>query len=73
MKPSPAPYALLGHPVGHSLSPAMHNAAFEALGLNARYTLLDVLARDLPATLRARYTTHSFKGEFVAVLLPAEA
>lgn len=51
MKPSPAPYALLGHPVGHSLSPAMHNAAFRALGLNARYTLLDVLPRDLPATL----------------------
>jgi shikimate dehydrogenase len=51
MKPSPTPYALLGHPVGHSLSPAMHNAAFRALGLNARYTLLDVLPRDLPATL----------------------
>ena len=24
---------LLGHPVEHSLSPAMHNAAFRALGL----------------------------------------
>ena len=24
---------LLGHPVAHSLSPAMHNAAFEKLGL----------------------------------------
>ncbi len=26
--------ALLGSPVGHSISPAMHNAAFEALGLD---------------------------------------
>ncbi len=28
---------LVGWPVGHSLSPQMHNAAFDALGLNWRY------------------------------------
>lgn len=28
---------LLGHPVGHSLSPVMHQAAFAAAGLNAVY------------------------------------
>ena len=28
---------LVGWPVGHSLSPSMHNAAFDALGLNWRY------------------------------------
>ena len=39
----------------------------------APYALLDVLPRDLPATLRAHCATHSLKGEFVAVLLPAEA
>ncbi len=33
---------LFGHPVAHSLSPAMHNAAFAALGLPHRYTALDV-------------------------------
>jgi len=33
---------LLGHPVAHSLSPAMHNAAFLALGLPHRYETRDV-------------------------------
>jgi shikimate dehydrogenase len=45
------PFALLGHPVGHSLSPAMHNAAFKKLGIDARYELLDVLPGDVPRTL----------------------
>jgi len=35
-------YGLLGHPLGHSLSPAMHNAAFGALGLDAAYIPFDV-------------------------------
>ncbi len=30
-------YVLLGNPVAHSLSPAMHNAAYKAMGLAARY------------------------------------
>jgi shikimate dehydrogenase len=34
--------ALLGHPVSHSLSPQMQNAAFAACGLNWRYTAHDV-------------------------------
>ena len=33
---------LLGHPVSHSLSPLMHNRAFEMLGLNMRYAAFDV-------------------------------
>ena len=33
-------YALLGDPVGHSLSPALQNAAFRALGLDAVYVAL---------------------------------
>ena len=34
--------ALLGHPVAHSLSPRMQNAAFAALGLDLAYVALDV-------------------------------
>ena len=34
-------YYLIGSPVSHSLSPAMHNLAFHTLGINARYGLLE--------------------------------
>ncbi len=44
-------FALLGHPVSHSLSPTMHNAAFQHLGLGARYELWDVKSEELPAAL----------------------
>ncbi len=50
-KGKPVPFFLLGHPVGHSLSPFMHNAAFKALGLEANYALLDVAPGDMPRTL----------------------
>ena len=42
---------LLGHPVAHSLSPAMHNAAFRSLGLPHRYETLDVTADQLPGVV----------------------
>jgi shikimate dehydrogenase len=44
--------ALIGHPVGHSLSPAMHNAAFVADGLDFVYVCLDVDPDELPAAVR---------------------
>lgn len=43
---------LLGWPVEHSLSPIMHNAAFEALGLNWRYVPLPVCPGQLDAAVR---------------------
>jgi shikimate dehydrogenase len=38
-------YGLIGNPVGHSLSPPMHEAGYEALGLDARYVTFEP-ARD---------------------------
>jgi shikimate dehydrogenase len=35
-------YAILGHPVRHSFSPAIHNAAFQANNINAVYVAFDV-------------------------------
>jgi shikimate dehydrogenase len=42
---------LLGHPVAHSLSPAMHNAAFTSLGLPHRYEPFDVTEDGLRAVV----------------------
>jgi shikimate dehydrogenase len=40
---------LLAHPAGHSLSPRMHNAAFEARGIDAVYRAVDVPPVELGA------------------------
>ena len=39
------------HPVGHTRSPAMHNAAFATLGLDARYLAFDVAEDRLEAAI----------------------
>ena len=39
-------YGIVGHPVTHSLSPAMHNAAIKHLGLDAEYRLIDIDPED---------------------------
>ena len=44
---------LLGYPVGHSLSPLMHGAAFEALGIDAEYGLWETHPSQLAANVAA--------------------
>jgi shikimate dehydrogenase len=44
--------ALIGHPVGHSLSPAMHNASFVADDLDYVYVCLDIEPAELPTAVR---------------------
>ena len=43
---------IIGWPVGHSLSPAMHNAAFAALGLNWAYLAFPVAPDRVPEAVR---------------------
>lgn len=45
-------YAVIGHPVGHSRSPGMHNAAFSRCGIGAEYLKLEVAPEELPEFLR---------------------
>jgi shikimate dehydrogenase len=51
--PEPMCAFLIGHPLGHSLSPVFQNAAFHAVGIAATYRLADVLPDDLDATVTA--------------------
>ena len=46
-------FGLFGHPVKHSLSPAMHAASFQALGIQAEYVCFDVPQEELAAQLEA--------------------
>ncbi len=45
--------AVLGHPISHSLSPALHNAAYAALGIDWRYDAVDIEEPALAAFLAA--------------------
>src|SRR3954466_1296590 len=42
---------LMGHPVAHSLSGAMQQAAFDSLGIDATYELWDRTPMELPAAI----------------------
>jgi len=44
-------FGLLGNPVGHSLSPPMHEAAYAELGMDARYVTFEPEPEALPAAL----------------------
>ncbi len=60
-------YGIMGNPVGHSLSPAMHNAAFAALGLNKAYLPFAVQEQDV-AQAMAGFRALGIKG--VSVTIP---
>jgi len=47
LKPPVKLFLLIGHPVEGSLSPAMHNAAFKSMNLDAIYVQVDVLEKNL--------------------------
>ncbi len=45
-------FAVFGHPIGHTLSPVMHNCAIQALDMDALYLAFDVPPDELMETLR---------------------
>jgi shikimate dehydrogenase len=72
-------YGVLGNPVRHSLSPIIHNSAFQKMGLNAVYLAFEV--KDLKAALegvrglgvRGVSVTIPFKTEVIRFLDGIEA
>ncbi|MGK5092915.1 shikimate dehydrogenase [Deltaproteobacteria bacterium TL4] len=44
-------YAIIGHPVKHSFSPSMHNAAFQHMRLDAVYVPFSVAPENLPLAI----------------------
>lgn len=45
-------YGILANPARHSLSPAMHNAAFKDLHMRAQYEVFEVQENDLPKFMK---------------------
>ncbi|HTY12853.1 MAG TPA: shikimate dehydrogenase [Candidatus Omnitrophota bacterium] len=50
--------ALIGYPIGHSVSPAMHNAAYRSLGLDFEYVPLEVAPNDLKEAIEGLKALH---------------
>ena len=48
--------AVLGHPIQHSISPAMHNEAIDQLGLDYKYLAFDVTEEEMPAVVEGLRT-----------------
>jgi shikimate dehydrogenase len=63
--------AVIGNPVGHSLSPAIHNAAFEALGLDFVYLAFQV--EDVKSALAGMRALSNFRGMSVTIPHKIEA
>lgn len=63
--------AVIGNPVSHSLSPALHNAAFDALGLDFVYVAFQV--EDLKSALAGMRALNNFRGMSVTIPHKIEA
>ena len=69
---APVRLAIFGHPVAHSLSPAMQNAALEHCGLKMRYAAYDIAPEELAAALRL-LASHQFVGANITIPHKIEA
>jgi shikimate dehydrogenase len=60
--------AVLGHPISHSKSPALHRAAYARLGVDIEYTAIDVTVPDLPAFMETVRGESGWRG--LSVTMP---
>jgi shikimate dehydrogenase len=60
--------AVLGHPIGHSKSPALHRAAYARLGVDVAYSAIDVTVPELPAFMAAVRNEPGWRG--LSVTMP---
>ncbi|MBN2719251.1 MAG: shikimate dehydrogenase [Deltaproteobacteria bacterium] len=58
---------IIGNPVEHSMSPAMHNRAFDVLGLDYVYVAFRVNEGDVKAALDGMRVLHNFRGLSVTI------
>ena len=59
-------YAVIGHPIGHSMSPFIHKRLFDLAGVDAEYTKLDIA----PEALAAEYERTLSKLDGFNVTIP---
>lgn len=50
-------FGLIGHPLGHSLSPLLHSRIMQAVGIDGTYEPIDIAPQALPARLPALLRT----------------
>lgn len=63
--------AVLGHPISHSKSPALHTAAYAKLGVDIEYSAIDVTVDGLPAFMESLRGDHSWCG--LSVTMPLKS
>lgn len=63
--------AVLGHPISHSKSPALHSAAYARLGVEIDYTAIDVTVDQLPAFMDSIRADNSWCG--LSVTMPLKS
>lgn len=59
-------FGVIGHPVAHSLSPLMHNAAYSLLGLDCTYDSFDIAPESLSEALKD-FLNRGFSGLNVTI------